>query len=495
MKSLADELNSAFSNDAFEDVDLSPPATALKTSASPMCGHIEVTDATRIVVVERDLAEIHVVQSKAEEQGSSQSPGAITNDISEPVRNFKIDESLRSPNNNNDTAKKTKFIEHIISSPIDRASKPLSGKEKTNLIASKHNRNLIHRNADGFFNMQLVPTMKTTGANVERNVQQEKGIAALQRTLVPVPAAGLLNLASNNGNESNVESSSTKEVDTVSGSLPHMPRKVTFEEPKDYKRGETRGRRGSATFKSIAAPRFSLGRELVVAGYKKRMAEPSAPATFVRLPTDPLVSFTRTFSSRGLRIDIPEPLSSSSSSSLSRNASNTDPGFRSSVTTLDGMSAALRNDKPEPKFHFGTPHSFLSDQCLESSCPIRFAHAKGPYHHKGQRQHQEILTGLFGHSNPPPEIWNAYRNMVSLTRDDSDREVGGDEDLVIAFAMFHYGGFNSMSGDEFHRIYKGKHTASMLALGPSKEEKVERALPRSESTTSFSLGGCLGHRK
>ena len=65
-----------------------------------------------------------------------------------------------------------------------------------------------------------------------------------------------------------------------------------------------------------------------------------------------------------------------------------------------------------------------------------------------------------------------------------------DEDLVIAFAMFHYGAFDSISGEEFHRVYAGKHTSSMVAL------QSEIAL-RSESTCSLKvpLGSCLGYRK
>ena len=191
----------------------------------------------------------------------------------------------------------------------------------------------------------------------------------------------------------------------------------------------------------------------------------------MRIPTDPIVGFKRSFACEGLKIIIPK--------SEPDDHKRINSGSLTSVPDVDeDGQLKLKNDKP--KLEFGTPRAFIADQCLESSCPIRWAHAKGPYHHKGHRN-SNIMTGLFGHSNPPPEIWNAYRNMIRITRDGETISLNErprpkmDEDIVIAFATFHFGELNSMSGDEFHKRYAGQHISSTKSLQSSNTNSLTRS--------------------
>ena len=339
--------------------------------------------------------------------------------------------------------KKSIFIEHL--SPTSTQLQLLSWKDHTRLATSKHNRELIERNADGFFKMEVIPSV----TNVERQAQQAGGIVALQRTLIPPT---YLNAASSSTVCSH--GSSPRAGD------PTKRPKITFAKPRDRKRDQVQGPHLSAARRSKAAPRFSLARDLIASGHKMRMSEPTAPAKFVRLPTDPPVNFTRCFAQSGLKISIPGP-----------EPAKHEGDHSGSVTSIPDVDTAgdLKFSNDKPKLHFGTPRHFLADQCLEPSCPLRWAHAKGPYHHKGYR-HSNIMTGLFGHSNPPPEIWNAYRNMIRITRDGeiispSERPLPTvDADVVIAFATVHYGQLYGLCGEEFHKRYAGRHMSSRMAL-------------------------------
>lgn len=266
---------------------------------------------------------------------------------------------------------------------------------------------------------------------------------------------------------------------------PSTLRQVTFAESKGRRPNKIQGPYPYTANRTKAASRFSLGRDLIAAGHRKRLSEPSAPARFVRLPTDPAVSFKRNFGEWGLKIRIPEPeLDDAQGESVS-------------ITTIPDVDSAgslkikrFKSDVDEdaeskarnvgPKLEFGGPRSFIKNQCLESSCPISWAHAKGPYHHKGKR-HNKIMTGLFGDSNPPPDIWNAYRNMVHLTSDgeitspDGRPESKAEHESVIAFAIFHFGALNDMSGQEFHRRYAGMHVSSRVAIQSSSTESSKRS--------------------
>ena len=346
--------------------------------------------------------------------------------------------------------KKSIFMEHL--SPTTSSSQQLSHKDNTKLLTSKYNRDVIDRNANGFFKMETMQSV----TDVQRWTQQAEGIAALQRTLVPATAS---NVTSSHTGSSHASSSRA----VAAEKRPTGLRKITFAEPRDSKRGKAQGSYLPATCRAQAEPRFSLARDLIASGHRKRILEPSAPARFVRIPADQVVKFKRSFAGNGLTIIIPKL-------ELDDHKA-TDSGLITSVPDVDeDGQLKLKNDKP--KLEFGTPRTFIADQCLEPGCPIRFAHAKGPYHHKGHRNNN-IMTGLFGHSNPPPEIWNAYRNMIRITRNGKTISLNErprpkmDEDVVIAFALFHYGELNSMSGEEFHKRYAGQHISSTISLQSS----------------------------
>ena len=467
-KSLADELDSAF-----EDKSLSPADPLDWTESSEESGE-QITQDTRRVgdVVPEEGEQPSATQSQSTSptirDADPGSPATVTDNELPAATKTESQATLGQ------TPRKSNFVEHL--SPVAPVPQPKSHKEHTILLASKHNRDLIERDADGFFNMETMPA----DIDVQRRIQQSKGIAALQRTLVPA----IFSDAASTSTSSSQTSTSTA-VDSVK--RPSTLRQVTFAESKGRRPHKVQGPYPYTANRTKAAARFSLGRDLIAAGHRKRLSEPSAPTRFVKLPTDPVVTFKRNFSEFGLKIRIPEP------------DLDHDGGDSESITTIPDVDSAgslkLKPFKPgadkdadsEPrnvgsKVEFGAPRVFIANQCLESSCPIRWAHATGPYHHLGKR-HNKIMTGLFGHSNPPPEIWNMYRNMVQLTSSGEvvspDGRPGSkaEQDLVIAFATFHFGELNGMSGEEFHRRYAGKHISSRVAI---------------RSSSSSSSKGCCG---
>ena len=452
--SLADELEGEF-----EEISLSPISdTAMEPMEGPQGSPDEMAEGFEDVVLEEctrsTTAQGHSEpMTVADNTDADSTSTLVEGDDGTPVAKTALDSAF----------KESKFVEHLRAD--GSGSQPVSVEDNSKLLAWKYNRELIGRKADGFFEMETVPS-----------AQQSEGIAALQRTLAP----GMLSDAASSGAGSSQVSSSLAVLD--SDNRPTLIKKITFAKPRGriHDKGHVPS---SATSRSKVAPNFSLGRDLVLAGIQRRVAEPSAPARFVRLPTDPAVSFTRRLNEHGLKIQIPET------------ALVNEEGVSASVvvTSPPDLDSAgnhiFKHDKP--KLYFGTPRQFLENQCVEESCPIRFAHAKGPYHHKGHRDHT-LMTGLFGHSNPPPEIWNLYRNMVETTTT-CDREPRlsarekADQDLVIAFATFHYGDLSDVSGDEFHRRYAGKHMASKVSLA------VRAGSTTSSSIKSFS--SCLGRWK
>ena len=459
-KSLADELEGVF-----EDVSLSP-GHPLEWTESSIDSRGEVME---------DIGRMEVMIPGEGEQPTAAPVVAVIDSEQRPAAKSLGKAVLGQP------PRKTKFIELI--SPLESTLQPKSLKEHTTLMASKHNRKLIDRNADGFFNMETMPTID----DVQRRIQQSKGIAALQRTLVPVT---LSDATLSSTGSSHAPSSMAKD----SVNRPSTLRQITFAETKGRMSNKIEGPYPYTADRTQAAPRFSLGRDLVAAGQRPKLPEPTAPAQFVKLPTDPVVNFKRQFREFGLKITIPEP-------KPEEYETNNDSG--STTTTVPDVDSArnlkLTFDQPanpnaqnsSPEFGNGVTGVFNPNQCLESACPIKWAHAKGPYHHLGDR-HNKIMTGLFGHSNPPPEIWDAYRNMIHLTCDgevvspDGGRpgSTAAEEAVVIAFAMFHFGELNGISGKEFHRRYAGRHMSSRVGL-------------QSSSTTS-SAGWCcsgLGIRK
>lgn len=445
-KSLADELDSAF-----ENIDLNTEYTLEPIWSSKSCDERIAGDTRRVADGATDKREklssdLGQINSLPIVNGDSDSPLILGKSVEQrPSAGDKariVRPSLPS--------RPSHFVENL--SPINFLSQPLSHEEQTKLIVSKHNREVIERNTDGFFKMETMPSIN----DVQRRAQQAEGIAALQRTLVPATVSGAA---------SSINSSSHTSSSTAASSIKHPSTKLTINFAEPRRRKPKKPQRLYSPAAPKVAPRFSLARDLIASSHKKRMVAPSAPTSFVRMPTDPLVDFKRSFADHGLRISIP---------GADREEGGNNSKSITSVPDVDCPGAsAFQNDKP--KLEFGIPRAFIADQCLETSCPLRFAHAKGSYHHKGHRDNN-IMTGLFGHSNPPPEIWNAYRNMIRVTREGEIvvspeeeqhprlRRPNADEDLVIAFATFHYGELNSMSGEEFHKRYAGRHMSSRISL-------------------------------
>ncbi|KAL2047172.1 hypothetical protein N7G274_001191 [Stereocaulon virgatum] len=81
-----------------------------------------------------------------------------------------------------------------------------------------------------------------------------------------------------------------------------------------------------------------------------------------------------------------------------------------------------------------TPKELIPDPskpCLNEDCPLtqaNISHNQGPYFHNDEARVRE----MFGVSNPPPDILEAWRRMFS-----GKRYSKADEDKVIAFAFFH----------------------------------------------------------
>lgn len=386
-------------------------------------------------------------------QSNSSSPTMVDTDPDSPATIATDDETPAATKTDSNatliqTPRRSNFVEHLSSD--ESGSQPKSHKDCTVLLASKHNRELIERDANGFFDMESMPNT----IDVQRRIQQSEGITALQRTLVP---ANLSAVASTN--IANPHASSFTAVDSIK--RPSTVQHVTFAESQGRRPNKIQRPNQYTAKRTKAASHFSLGRNLIAAGHKKRLSEPSAPSRFVRLPTDPIINFKRNFRESGLKIQIPGPDLDDAADS------------RASIATIPDVESA--GSHQFQSFQWSEVNKVILNPCLEPSCPIRWAHAKGPYHHQGKR-HNKIMTGLFGHSNPPPEIWSTYRDMVHLTSGgriispDGGPESKAKYDLVIAFAKFHFGAFNGMNGEEFHRRYAGKHISSRLAIQSSSFE-------------------------
>ena len=458
MRSIADELDGDF-----EDISLDP-ADSLDQTENPKESREKVTEDTKNIgnmvpeEPEQPTATECEFNSLEIADGDSDSPTTLADDDKRSPTAETFSNTARAR-----PLRKSNFVEHV--SPVNSSPLPTSHKDHVKTMASIHNRELIGRNADGFFNMETVPT----STDSQRRVQQSMGIVALQKTLVPATER-----ASSNTSSSHALSS------TAVGSVncPSRPKPVKFAESTSRRPHGVQGPYAYTVSRPKPASGFSLARDLIAAGHRKRLAEPSAPARFVKMPTDPTVNFKRNIGDFGLKLQIPDPEPVENETG--------EPDSMPSVPDVDSAAGFVFGAREpgsnkhavpdgqtiEPKLEFGIPRAFIPDQCFESSCPIRFAHAKGPYLHLGQRPNR-IMTGLFGRSNPPPEIWNAYRNMLQITCDgeiispDGRPGSNADAELVIAFAMFHYGGLNDMSGEQFHRRYAGQHMSSRIAFRSS----------------------------
>ena len=439
-KSLADELG-----DVFEDVDLSP-VDDLEETESAKRSYEEVPNTRS---VDENYPEKHRPTA-----GPRTSTSALPTDAFPGCSVAENEQSPAATTPGNDTVghsfRKTNFVEHL--GACETAPQPRTSKEYIRFMASTNNRELIDRTAAGFFKMETRPT----STEVER--RQSQGIAALQKTLAH---ANLSDTAI-----SSTDSSHAKALD--SGKRPSSLRQVSFAEPKNRRSDQDHA--SDTASKRKAASRVSLGRALIVAAHKKKIPEPLAPTRFVKLSTDPAVSFKRNFAESGLKLKT-KPDWDMSNAGESRSILSPPEFYSTEGFIFEKREPGARKVAP-PEYAFGVAGAEIVNQCLEPSCPLRWAHTKGPYHHKGDHNNK-IMTGLFGHSNPPPEIWHAYRKMVKLTSAGAMMSPDGrprsqaDEDPVIAFAKFHFGELNGISGDEFHRRFAGKHMSSRISLGCS----------------------------
>ena len=447
-KSLADELGDVFENGGvFEDVDLSPVDAPDGTESFK--GSCEELPNTR--AVNGDYPEKHHPSAGSGISTTDTFPGcSLAEDEQSPAAN------TPSSNAVGHTFRKTNFVEHL--GADETTNQPRTSKEYIRFMASTNNRELIDRTDDGFFKMETRPT----STEVER--RQSQGIAVLQKTLAhaKLSDAAMSSTGSSHG-------SSSKALE--SGKRPSSLRKVSFAEPEN--RRSINDHASDTAPKRKAASRVSLGRALIVAAHKKKIPEPLAPTRFVKLPTDSAVSFKRNFAEFGVKLEKLQTKPDWNMIEAGESRSTLSPPEFYSAEGFIFEKREPKIDKVAPQeYAFGVAGAEIVNQCLEPSCPLRWVHTKGPYHHKGDHNNK-IMTGLFGHSNPPPEIWSAYRKMVKLTSagammsPDGSPRSRADEGPVIAFAKFHFGELNGISGDEFHRRFAGKHMSSRISLGCS----------------------------
>ena len=439
-KSLADELGGVF-----EDVDLSPVDNS--EGMESFKGSYEEDPNNRTVC--DDYTEKHHPTARPRTSTSGLPtdtfPGcSVAEDEQSPAANTSGKDAVGQ------SFRKTNFVEHL--SACEDAPQPRTSKEYIKFMASTNNRELIDRTTTGFFNMETRP------ASTEVERRQSQGIAALQKTLahVDLPDAAI----------SSTGSSHARALD--SGKRSSSLRQVSFAEPQNRRSDQDNA--SDTAPRRKAASRVSLGRALIVAAHKKKIPEPLAPPRFVKLSTDPAVSSKRKFADFGLKLETETDWdmieARESRSILSPPEYYSTEGF-----IFEKRAPGIQKVVP-PEYAFGVAGAEIVNQCLEPSCPLRWVHTKGPYHHKGDHNNK-IMTGLFGHSNPPPEIWHAYRKMVKLTSAGAMISPDGrprsqvDEGPVIAFAKFHFGELNGISGDEFHRRFAGKHMSSRISLGCS----------------------------
>ena len=109
---------------------------------------------------------------------------------------------------------------------------------------------------------------------------------------------------------------------------------------------------------------------------------------------------------------------------LARNAelSRSTPSVNASITQIETANISI------PIF----PYAHLTTRCKSKDCPISGQHEKGPYLHEGKLRTRDGM--IFGASNPPPEVWDAYdrlRHGISNAPEDVR--------LVDGFKKFHFG--------------------------------------------------------
>ena len=112
-------------------------------------------------------------------------------------------------------------------------------------------------------------------------------------------------------------------------------------------------------------------------------------------------------------------------------------------------------DVPIPVF----PYAHLTTRCKERDCPIWIQHEKGPYIHEGKLRVREGT--IFGASNPPPRIWEAYDRIKTGTAVPKK-----DVALVNNFVRYHFGFSDQGDLDEVDELVnKKKETGRAPRVG------------------------------
>ena len=105
-------------------------------------------------------------------------------------------------------------------------------------------------------------------------------------------------------------------------------------------------------------------------------------------------------------------------------------------------------DPNEAAVKFFTPAEDLA--CNGITCPIHEPHAVGPWYHKNDEG--EPLLGdpshpVFKGSNPPPEVWDAYEQILEGKATEEEHEVVGGFLIWHVPPFWHTGPEGTVTGD------------------------------------------------
>lgn len=154
-----------------------------------------------------------------------------------------------------------------------------------------------------------------------------------------------------------------------------------------------------------------------------------------------------------------------------------DPAFPPVIPSPYTSSMNLSSASPCPSPSATYPIPFFpykpgTTSCRAHNCPIRQHHQKGPYLHEGKLRMRE--GAMFGASNPPPAIWDAYERMKARIVDPQmEKEKGWrlgktqakkDEGVVLAFAKVHFAEVTEVEMVGLQS--RGFRSDSSVALGP-----------------------------
>ena len=72
--------------------------------------------------------------------------------------------------------------------------------------------------------------------------------------------------------------------------------------------------------------------------------------------------------------------------------------------------------------------------CTASDCPVRGTHFMGNYRHNNEPP--PTPASVFGFSNPPPHVWDAYRRTLLMVCGKMESSVENDM-ILMAFLRYH----------------------------------------------------------